>query len=611
MATGFEAGSGMASEVDGEYFADSDSEAEFEGFDIADIRQPEVLQGNRGVFEIPELDDDRDYPSDIQTGWRRQNTDPEAFAFSGSAGLSIDIDIDSLEKPIDYFYLFLNKTDFDMWATETNNYARQVIASRGVLPQHSRLHKWHETTGEEITQWLGLFITTGLVQKPLLEDYWSTDSVIWTPFFSSTMPRDRFLNILSFFHLNNNENYIRRGEPNFDPLFKVRPLYDVANTKFLECFTPNQHIAIDEGMVPWKGRLSFRQYLPNKPDKFGMKLYMLCDSETGYINLFDVYTGKDYDPNPEREETEADEGHTYQVVVGLMKRAQVLNKGYMLFLDNYYSSPKLYDDLYAQQTMTVGTARLNRKNMPVALKNANLKKGEVIYRQKGNLLALKWKDKRDVTMLSTVHKATFTITNRDIHNTGEPVVIPSTVVTYNKYMGGVDHADQLNKYYTMTRKTIKWWKKLALHIINAAITNAYILHKKYHHHPLSHFNFRKELVRDLVAEHQRPSNLKGRRYSGNPQTRLVDRHFPSEIPAQVGAKRKNPCRKCAVCNTSTGKRHQKGEATKVKSTRYWCEDCATPLCVTPCFKRFHTLKHYQLQRGSTADGDSSSSSDEN
>ena len=85
---------------------------------------------------------------------------------------------------------------------------------------------------------------------------------------------------------------------------------------------------IGEGMVPWNGLLSFRQYLPNKPDKFGMKLYILCDSTTGYLSLFDVYTGADYEPNPERDEFEDLEGHTFQVVMGLMRRASVLGKGY-------------------------------------------------------------------------------------------------------------------------------------------------------------------------------------------------------------------------------------------------------------------------------------------
>jgi hypothetical protein len=581
-------------EHDAEFFADSDSEADFEGFGDEDIERADVYRENRNIFDIPELDNDPEIPIDRAAGWLKTSNNPEVFDFTVDApGISPTIDTTDLKSPIDYFNLFLKDADFHSWAVETNNYARQVMQSRPNLPPNSRMRKWIDITANEMKQWLGLIIITGLVQKPSMEDYWSTDPVISTPIFSSTMPRDRFLNILTFFHLNDNTNYIPRGQDNFDPLFKVRPIYDVANQRFLSTYTPKQHISIDEGMVPWRGRLSFRQYIPNKPDKFGMKLYILCDSSNGYISLFDCYTGRDYDPNPERENHELEEGHSYQVVIGLLRRASLLNKGYMLFLDNYYSSPILFDNLNNQSTSAVGTVRLNRKQIPSAVKNANLKKGEVVYRQRGNLLALKWKDKRDVSLLSTVHRATFTVTNRIVHATGESVTVPSPIVLYNKYMGGVDHADQLNKYYTVTRKTIKWWKKLAFHIINLVITNAYIIQKEHARKPLSHYTFRKELARTLTTAFSQELNPKGRRHVGNPQVRLAEKHFPSEIPAQPGAKRQNPCRKCVACKPVTGKRHEAGAMPKSKSTRYWCADCGVALCVTPCFKNYHTLKNYK------------------
>jgi hypothetical protein len=100
-----------------------------------------------------------------------------------------------------------------------------------------------------------------------------------------------------------------------------------------------QHIAIDEGIVPWKGRLSFRQYLPNKPDRFGIKLYQLSESKSGYICDFEVYTGKDSDPNPDGDEEDKQLGHSYNVVLGLLRNNNLFGKGYTVYTDNYYSSP--------------------------------------------------------------------------------------------------------------------------------------------------------------------------------------------------------------------------------------------------------------------------------
>ena len=115
-------------------------------------------------------------------------------------------------------------------------------------------------------------------------------------------------------------------------------------------------------MVPWKGRLSFRQYLPNKPDKFGIKLYQLSESKSGYICDFEVCTGKDFDPNPDGDEEDKQLGHSYNVVLGLLRINNLLDKGYTVYTDNYYSSPTLFDKLRSEDT----TVRLTRKEMPIA-----------------------------------------------------------------------------------------------------------------------------------------------------------------------------------------------------------------------------------------------------
>ena len=263
------------------------------------------------------------------------------------------------------------------------------------------------------------------------------------PLFAKTMPRDRLLNILCCFHLNDNTLAVHRAEDGYDALFKVRPLYDVTRDKFLTVYTPTEHLSLDEAMVPWKGGLSFRQYIPSKPDRFGVKLYVLCEATPGYISGYDVYTGKDYDPDPDAD----DNGHSHGVVMGMMSRAGLLNQGYSLYTDTYYTSPTLCDNLHAEGTALVGTVRTNRKEVPKALKLSKLRKGEAIVRQRDNLLALKWKDKRDVGMLSTKHSATFSLTNRVEQDTGDSIAVPTCIVDYNKYMGGVDLSDQLSKYY--------------------------------------------------------------------------------------------------------------------------------------------------------------------
>jgi len=104
--------------------------------------------------------------------------------------------------------------------------------------------------------------------------------------------------------------------------------------------------------------------------------------------------------------------------------------------------------------------------MPSAVKKAKLKKGDVKFRRSGKLLALTWHDKRQVSMLSTLHDATVTDAAKTDRVTGETIRKPSVIMEYNKYMGGVAKLDQMLEPYLSTRKTIKWYKKFFQHLLD-------------------------------------------------------------------------------------------------------------------------------------------------
>ena len=67
----------------------------------------------------------------------------------------------------------------------------------------------------------------------------------------------------------------------YDRLFKVRPILDNISEKIQNVFEPSKNLSIDEGMIAFKGRLSFRQYMPAKPTKYGIKVSMAADSSNG------------------------------------------------------------------------------------------------------------------------------------------------------------------------------------------------------------------------------------------------------------------------------------------------------------------------------------------
>jgi hypothetical protein len=91
-------------------------------------------------------------------------------------------------------------------------------------------------------------------------------------------------------------------------------------------------------MVAWRGHLSFKLYLPDKPDKFGVKLFILCDSSNGYSSRFEIYHGSDNNPSPK--------GKIYDLVMRLMNPEQ---------------RPILFHNLRKLGTGGCGTLRANRK----------------------------------------------------------------------------------------------------------------------------------------------------------------------------------------------------------------------------------------------------------
>ncbi|KAJ8933283.1 hypothetical protein NQ314_014111 [Rhamnusium bicolor] len=119
--------------------------------------------------------------------------------------------------------------------------------------------------------------------------YWSSACRI--PQVAISMSRKRWEQIKKNLHFNNNENLPKdRNDINRDKLFKLRPLLDILQQKFASQVIP-QTLCVDEQIVPYKGKSLLKQYNPKKPNKWGYKIFVLCDNN-GLIHNFEVYTGK-------------------------------------------------------------------------------------------------------------------------------------------------------------------------------------------------------------------------------------------------------------------------------------------------------------------------------
>jgi hypothetical protein len=247
-------------------------------------------------------------------------------------------------------------------------------------------------------------------------------------------------------------------------------------------------------------------------------------------------------------------------------------------MDNYYNSPDLAAFLKRQGTNIAGTLQLNRKDGPSNIKNAKLKKGEIIVQQSDGVMVMKWKVKKEVSFISTFHDASMLTQQKH----GIDKKKPDCFVEYNKAMGVVDlKLQELHGYLLESKKGSKWYMKLFRRLPNVTVHKALVVYNS-QNNSTDHLTFRLQLITSLSERFGRTVHPRkqGRPSINPPPASLRERHFIEKIPP-TGMKAK-PQKRCAVCQKN-GKR---------RDSTYWCPDCQTGLCTDTCFKVFHTMENF-------------------
>ena len=199
------------------------------------------------------------------------------FDFTGpliGVNRSAASDINAESSPFSIFILFFRPV-FQIILTETNCYFQQYMSSKTT---GSTSAQQPDITIEEMYTFFRLLIQMGHDQLHSSKDYWSREEQYCTPFYSNIMACDRFFHILRFLHFENNDDPPNHDDPDYNTLWKIRKIFDTLNNKFREMYNPTEHLAVDKVIVLCKGRVVFRQYIPKKHKRFGIKIYKLCDS---------------------------------------------------------------------------------------------------------------------------------------------------------------------------------------------------------------------------------------------------------------------------------------------------------------------------------------------
>lgn len=285
-----------------------------------------------------------------------------------------------------------------------------------------------DTNIQEIKALFGLYYLAGVLNMNHVTTKELFDKSSGVGFFRATMTQARYeflTNCLRF-----DERSTREERRQYDRLAPIRELFDHIVSVSSELYSASDCCTLDEMLLGFRGRCIFKMYIPSKPDKYGIKILMLCDSKTAYMLDAFVYLGKDSAPR------NIPSAHFYT-----MKLTETIHgSNRNLTCDNWFTSIPVAKELLQKKVTILGTLRRNKREIPpsfIELTNRDRNTAKFAFSKELALLSYcppKSKQKKIVPLLSTMH----TEADPDARNQ-----LPEMVELYNKTKCGVDLMDQL------------------------------------------------------------------------------------------------------------------------------------------------------------------------
>ncbi|KAG1971378.1 hypothetical protein F2P79_002510 [Pimephales promelas] len=316
---------------------------------------------------------------------------------------------------------------------------------------------WKNLDWTDIQAYLGLLILAGVYRShhEALSSLWN--GVSGRPIFPATMTLNNFKMMSRIFC------FYRRGTgPGLqkdDKLAPVRDIWEKWVQRLPLLYNPGPSVTVDECLVPFRGRCPFKQYMPSKPGKYGIKIWAACDSSSSYAWNMQIYTGKAADRKPEKNQG-------MRVVLDMTSGLQ----GHTITCDNFFTSYALGEELLRRKMTMIGTVRLNKPELPPALlsvKGRARLSSMFAFTETHALVSYCPRKNKNVLLMSTLHRDA-AISNKDHKK-------PEIILDYNKTKGGVDTLDKLVGTYTCQRKTVHWPMVVFFNMLDVSAYNSLVL----------------------------------------------------------------------------------------------------------------------------------------
>lgn len=544
----------MFEDTDEELEEDFEDEVDTDGEDEIETRQESSETEEDDNEDVDNIEEDAEYfvGKDKETRWSKNP--PSQRVRSRSHNLIRKLPgvvgaAKSARTPLECWSCLFSDDILNIIVQYTNQYIESI------KPSFQRERDARPIDVIELRAFIGLLILAGVHRsnRQCLEDLWGSDGD-GIEKFRLVMNLKRFKFIVRCLRFD--DRVTREERRQTDKIAAVRQIFEKFVGNCQKYYSLGENVTIDEKLEGFRGRCNFRQYIPSKPNKYGIKIYALVDSQVFYLYNLEIYAGLQPEGMYRISNKPTD------VVLRLCQ--PIYGSGRNVTADNWFTSIELVEELRSRSLSYVGTIKKNKRQIPTEfIIGAGRAVNSSLFGFRKNLTMASYIPKKGkcVILVSSLHE------DKSIDPDTRDKQKPSIITYYNSTKGGVDTTDKLCASYNVARNVRRWPMVIFFAMINMSGINAQVIYFGNDEDVVRRKVFLKKLSHELVLPQisRRSASTSGihRSLQDNLKRFRPQEEEENQDDNVVGSKRKR-------CQTCTMKR---------RLTKYNCENCKKPICL--------------------------------
>lgn len=466
----------------------------------------------------------------------------------------------SAKTVLETWELFFPEEMLNVIVENTNKYISEISS------HSSRERDARPIDVIELRALLGLLYMSGLLKSSRLNvnELWDQNG-FGVERFWLTMSKHRFLFLMRSVHFA--ERNDDKKNPDQDKLAEIRHVMDLFVNRCQVMYNPSDIVTVGEMLISFRGACPFRQYVPSKAKRYGIKMFALVDTRIPYTKNLEVDCGQESEgsyrigvPDAQKifERLIAPLSGTFRIAV----------------CDKRFTSFDLMQTLLNNHQLTfVGGVRKTKKELPrefVNTKSRQIHSSIFGYREDTTLVSYVPEKGKSIIVASTLND-TNTIQSKPRRNE-----IPDLITFYDSTKVGVEVVEQYCSTYDASRFTKRWQMVIFFSLLNIGAINSYLIYLQNNSsEELFRRTYLKELAIGLTQEH-----LKRRAMQKNvsPEVRQRRKQVAGIVDDEPKGDTLNPNvrKRCFLCKNRSKTRffcRYCGKFICLKHSQFVCENC--------------------------------------